>query len=151
MLREGERAPDLEGVDQHGRCHRLEELLAGGPLIVFFYPKDETPVCTREACHFRDGHERLGALGASVVGVGGGDAESHRRFAEALGLPYPLLLDEDGRIARAWKATWPLGGLRRRVTYVVDTDGTIAAAIWDELRAGRHLARAEEVLGRLAR
>ncbi len=149
MLSIGSPAPELSAPDQHGRHHTLQSLLERGPLVLFFYPRDETPVCTREACGFRDAHDALQRLGASVAGVGGGDAASHRRFAETYRIPFPLLLDERGEIARAWGATWPFGGLRRRVTYVVDEEGVVRAAIWDELRAGRHVREAEEALHRI--
>ncbi len=146
MLAIGSPAPALRALDQHGRSHTLQSLTAEGPLVLFFYPRDETPVCTREACGFRDAYETLRGLGATVAGVGGGDPASHRRFADTHGIPFPLLLDEEGKIARTWDATWPFGGLRRRVTYVVDRAGIVRAAIWDELRAGRHVRHAEEAI-----
>ncbi|MDP1662806.1 MAG: peroxiredoxin [Phycisphaerales bacterium] len=116
-LREGDKAPDFERTDQSGRVWRLDEL-AGRWVVLFFYPRDFSPVCTRQACAFRDLTPRLLALGATVLGVSGGDRESHRAFADRHALPYPLLSDADGSLARMF-------GVRRRVLGLLPGRGTI--------------------------
>ncbi|HZO80940.1 MAG TPA: peroxiredoxin [Candidatus Binataceae bacterium] len=99
----------------------------GRKLILYFYPKDDTPGCTREACAFRDGYARFQAAGISVLGCSTDSAESHKAFIRKYGLPFPLLLDPDHKIARAYGADngIPILGLDRRVTYVIGEDGRI--------------------------
>lgn len=134
----GEKAPPLYGTDHHGRTWTLETLLAKGPLVLYFYPRDFTPICTREACAFRDAFEELRELGATVVGVSVDDAASHRRFAASHQIPFPLLSDEDGAIHRAYDAVAAFGLYRRRVTFVIDQGGVIRAAIHHQMSARRH-------------
>lgn len=148
MLKVGQRAPSLEANDQNGQPVSLEALLRNGPLVLYFYPKDNTPVCTREACHFRDAHAELADRGAQVVGVSADSDRSHRAFAEEHSLPFPLISDPDRRLAKQWDATHPFGLGTARVTYVVGEDGTLRGAFHHELRAKKHV---EEVLGLIGR
>lgn len=139
MLTVGDRAPDFRARDQEGNELALRDLLAGGPLVLYFYPRDFTPVCTKEACFFRDVHEQLAARGARVVGVSSDTDESHREFAQQHRLPFPLLSDPDRRLARDYGAVHPLGFGTKRVTYVIGEDGTIRGAFHHELRAKKHI------------
>lgn len=100
---EGSAAPDFALQDQNGQTHRLSDY-AGRWLVLYFYPRDDTPVCTREACRFRDDIGTLGKLDAAVVGVSVDSTRSHADFSRKYGLPFPLLSDPDGRTARAMTA-----------------------------------------------
>lgn len=141
-LEPGAPAPELGVRDGQGRAWTLTEL-RGAPFVVYFYPKDDTPGCTREACDFRDGYGRLTALGARLFGVSADDARAHGAFAQKFNLPFPLLIDGDGAMARRWGAAG--GSVPRRVTFLVDGDGRVAR-VWDPVKVEGHAA---EVLGAL--
>src|SRR3954469_15499286 len=117
MLSIGDSAPDFSGTDQHGKPLALTPLLERSKLVLYFYPKDFTPVCTAQACTFRDATSDLAELGTNVVGVSGDTAASHERFGQKYGVPFSLLADPDHRIIQAYGATWPFFGRIRRVTY----------------------------------
>ena len=139
---EGSAAPDFALPDQNGQIHRLGDY-AGRWLVLYFYPRDDTPVCTREACRFRDDIGTLGKLDAAVVGVSVDSAQSHAEFSRKYGLPFPLLSDPDGRTAAAYDSLLNLGIVRfaRRHTFIIAPDGRIAAR-FDHVDPARH---AEEV------
>jgi peroxiredoxin Q/BCP len=111
--------PDAEGVE------RRSDQLGDRTLVLFFYPKDDTPGCTMEACAFRDSYADLRALGAEVWGVSGDDAASHQRFAARHQLPYPLLVDRGNALRQAFGVPSVLGLLPGRATYVMDRHGVI--------------------------
>lgn len=139
----GDRVPSFTLPDQDGNPFRLEDALAKGPLVLFFYPKDDSPVCTREACSFRDASGDFLAAGAVVAGVSTGDSASHRRFADKHNLPFPLLADEGGALRR--KLGMPrkmLGMLESRVTYVIDREGILRHRFEAMLSAGKHVDEA---------
>ncbi|MGH8250964.1 MAG: peroxiredoxin [Steroidobacteraceae bacterium] len=138
MLRSGERAPDFELPDQDSRARSLAELLGGGPLILYFYPADFTPGCTREACDLRDLHGLILSAGLRVVGVSPQSPDSHRRFREQHALPFTLLSDEAKTAIRAYDVDGPLGIGARRATFLIDRDRRIADAVLADLRIGRH-------------
>jgi len=116
------------------------------PVVIFFYPKDNTLVCTREACAFRDRHAEFLDLGAVVIGISDDDAASHERFATQWQLPYPLLSDPGGTVRKAYKVSGLFGLLKGRVTYVIDREGIIRHVISDRLRAQAHVDEALEAL-----
>jgi peroxiredoxin Q/BCP len=134
MLRPGARlapgsaAPDFALPDQDGHTHRLRDH-AGRWLVLYFYPRDDTPGCTREACGFRDDIGVLNGLGAALAGVSTDGAHAHAAFARKFSLPFPLLSDPDGRTAAAYDSLLNLGLFRlaRRRTFIVAPDGRIAA------------------------
>ena len=140
MLAKGTKAPDFSLADQDGRKHTLKGLLADGPLILYFYPADFTPGCTREACSFRDLHQELMKANLRVVGVSPQDVASHRRFAETHGLNFPLLADPDKVAVKAYDLDGPLGFGVRRGTYLIGRDGRIEDAVLADLRIGAHEA-----------
>jgi peroxiredoxin Q/BCP len=125
---EGSAAPDFSLQDQEGQTHRLSDY-AGRWLVLYFYPRDDTPGCTREACRFRDDIGVLGKLNAAVAGVSVDDARSHADFSRKFQLPFPLLSDPDGRTAAAYGSLLNLGVVRfaRRHTFIIAPDGRIAA------------------------
>jgi thioredoxin-dependent peroxiredoxin len=146
----GDRAPRLELPDEGGTIHRLEDR-AGQWTIVYFYPRDDTPGCTVEACGFRDAHDQISDEGAAVWGVSGDDAASHAAFRSKFGLPFTLLSDPDHAAADAWGAWREKKNYGRaymgiaRSSYLVDPTGRIAAA-WPTVKADGH---ADQVLDAL--
>lgn len=143
-------APDFEALDDQGRPFRLSQL-RGHWVVLYFYPKDNTPGCTREACAFRDTYESFARCGAVVVGISPDSVRSHQRFKERHGLPFLLLSDPGGRIAQLY-GVWQerqLAGHRFlgvvRSTFVIDPEG-IVRAVFPQVRVDGH---AEEVLQRL--
>ncbi len=148
-LAAGDRAPLVVLPDQHGTERRSDQL-AGKALVLFFYPKDDTPGCTAEACAFRDSYADLQALGAEVWGVSGDDLASHQRFASRHNLPYPLLVDQGNRLRQAFGVPNVLGLLPGRVTYVIDREGMIRYVFNNLLDGAAHRNEARAALQRLA-
>lgn len=140
MLANGSVAPEFELTDQTGRKRTLAELLSDGPLILYFYPADFTPGCTKEACSFRDLHQDLLKAGLRVVGVSPQDTDSHRRFAEKHGLNFTLLSDPDKKAIKAYRLDGPLGLGVRRGTCLIGKDGRIRDSVLADLRIGAHEA-----------
>jgi peroxiredoxin Q/BCP len=138
MLSAGELAPEFSLPDQDGRRRSLRELQDGGPLILYFYPADFTPGCTREACDLRDLHTKILSAGLKVVGISPQSPESHRRFREQHSLPFTLLSDEDKAVIRSYEVDGPLGIGVRRATFLLDAKRKIVDAVLADLRIGRH-------------
>jgi peroxiredoxin Q/BCP len=139
MLKVGTLAPEFSAQDQHGKALTLASLLERGRLILYFYPKDFTPVCTAQACTFRDASEGLSELGANVVGVSGDKDDSHQRFSTEHRVPFSLIADPERRIIKAYGASIPIINHTLRVTYVIDTNRRILGAFHHELSAAKHL------------
>jgi peroxiredoxin Q/BCP len=146
MLKVGDLAPEFSARDQHGKTLTLGSLLERGRLIMYFYPKDFTPVCTAQACTFRDASEGLAALGATVVGVSGDSADSHQRFGDKHGVSFSLLADPERRLIKAYGASMPILNRTLRVTYVIDTNRRILGAFHHELSAAKHLSDVKNAL-----
>ena len=147
-LAAGDRAPLIALLDQNG-VERRNDQLKGKALVLFFYPKDDTPGCTAEACAFRDSYADLQALGAEVWGVSGDDAGSHQRFASRHNLPYPLLVDRRNQLRKAFGVPGVLGLLPGRVTYVIDGEGMIRHVFNNLLDGAAHRNEARAALQRL--
>lgn len=145
LLSPGTKSPDRALRDQTGRLRTLASF-EGKPLVVYFYPKDSTPGCTREACAFRDAFGHYEEAGVQVVGVSTDDVESHAEFAEEHELPFPLLADTEGELTRAFGVRTRLS-MASRVTFVLDAEGVIRA-VFRDVDPGVH---ADEVLGEVAR
>ena len=124
---------------------RLRDFL-GHQWVIFFYPKDDTPGCTMEACAFRDSYADLQAMGAEVWGVSGDDAASHQRFAQRHNLPYPLLVDNGNQLRKAFGVPSVLGLLPGRVTYVIDGQGVIRHVFNNLLDGPAHRREAIDAL-----
>jgi len=144
-LAPGDTAPLIALLDQDG-TERRSDRLEGKALVLFFYPKDDTPGCTMEACAFRDSYADLQGLGAEVWGLSGDDAASHRRFANRHRLPYPLLVDAGNRVRKAFGVPSVLGLLPGRVTYVIDGEGVIRHVFNNLLDGPAHRREALEAL-----
>ncbi len=145
----GSSAPLVALSDQDG-VERRSDRLEGRPLVLFFYPKDDTPGCTAEACAFRDSHGALQALGAEVWGVSADDAGSHGRFAARHRLPYPLLVDRGNALRQAFGVPGALLNLLPgRVTYVIDGQGVVRHVFSNLLDGAAHAREALAALERL--
>jgi thioredoxin-dependent peroxiredoxin len=138
MLKTGDRAPDFTLPDQDGTAVSFSALLADGPVVVYFYPADFTPGCTREACSIRDMHDEIAAAGMRVVGISPQDVASHARFRDEYRLPFTLLADPAKTAVKAWGVDGPLGVGVRRATFLVGADGVIRDAVLADIRISRH-------------
>ncbi|MFI5781432.1 peroxiredoxin [Nocardia sp. NPDC051570] len=148
-MKQGQRAPQFELPDQSGTVRSLDALLAGGPLVLFFFPAANTPVCTAEACHFRDLTAEFAAVGASCAGISTDSVDTQAGFADKQGLAYPVLSDRDGAVAERFGVKRGLLGKLapvKRQTFVLDTDRTVLKVISSELRANHHADTALDFL-----
>jgi peroxiredoxin Q/BCP len=147
VIEPGKKAPAFSLNDQHGKIQRLSDH-AGRPVVLYFYPKDDTPGCTKEACAFQDGLPRFKTSKAAVLGVSILDEASKKRFADKYDLAFPLLADEDHAVAEKY-GVWEKKSLYGksfmgivRTTYLIDRDGKVAKR-WDKVKVDGH---ADEVL-----
>lgn len=124
----GEPAPDFHLIDQHGKVHQLTEY-KGGWLVLYFYPRDNTPGCTTEACNFRDNQDRFNEEEVVILGVSTNSLSSHQTFSEKYQLSFPLLSDASGKVAKAYGSLFQLGPLKfaKRHSFIIDPEGNIAA------------------------
>ena len=152
-LKPGDPAPDFAGITTDGKPVALKDY-RGRKLVLYFYPKDDTPGCTKQACSLRDHNAEIAAKGAAVLGVSTQDEKSHQAFTRKFNLNFPLLADTDGSVGRAYGTLGGKGvlaklmtavGMAERVTFIVDENGRIAHVI-DRPDVANH---AEEVLARL--
>lgn len=141
-LKVGDRVPELSGTTQTGEVIRLADFVGKQGMVVFFYPKDGTPVCTREACAFRDSYEQFAAAGFEVLGVSGDSAQSHADFARQYRLTFPLLSDADGAWRTAFGVPKTLGLFPGRVTYVIDRAGIVRLVYSAQLASDEHVQQA---------
>lgn len=134
----GQAAPAFDLPDHLGKRHRLQDY-AGTWVVLYFYPKNDTPGCTKEACSFRDDLFQLEKLGAKVIGASVDDTDSHARFAKKYNLPFPLLVDKDGKLAEQYGALTNLGLIKfaKRYTFLIAPDGKIAK-IYLSVDTSRH-------------
>ena len=138
MLKAGSRAPEFVLKDDDGKDTSLSDLLADGPLILYFYPADFTPGCTKEACSIRDIHDDLKAVGLTVAGVSPQDRDSHTRFRDEHELPFTLLSDPDKVAIKMYDVDGPLGIGVRRATFLISQDRKIQDAVLADVMIGRH-------------
>ena len=145
----GDQAPQLVATAHDGTPIDLHALCRDRAVVLYFYPKDGTAGCTRQACAFRDSFEDFAEAGAAVIGVSGDDGESHRAFAAEHRLPFPLLSDGDGALRLLWGVPKTLGLLAGRVTYVIDRGATVRHIFDSQLFAERHMQEALATVRRL--
>ncbi|MFM7245668.1 MAG: peroxiredoxin [Planctomycetaceae bacterium] len=143
----GDTAPTFTAPLQDGGTFDSAALLGRKWLVLFFYPKDNTPVCTKEACAFRDSYEAFAAAGAEVVGVSSDSVAAHARFAEKHRLPFPIVADTDRRLRRLFGVSNPLGVIPGRVTYVIDRDGVVRMLYSALFASDEHVQRALAAVG----
>jgi len=148
-VRKGDVVDDFELLDETGTTRRLNEFLADGPVVLFFYPAAMTRGCTAESCHFRDLAAEFTEVGAQRVGISRDSVDRQREFSGLHGFDYPLLSDPDGVVADRFgvRRRLPLGPLStRRLTFVIDTDRRILDVIHSEVSMNDHADRALDVL-----
>jgi peroxiredoxin Q/BCP len=150
LLQKGRKPSDISLPLHTGETVALEAFRKGRPMVVFFYPKSGTPVCTKEACGFRDAHSDLEQLGAAVLGVSDESIEKHRSFAEKHSLPYPIASDRSGEIRKAFGVTKKFGILPDRVTFVLDGEGKVRHICRSQLDAGKHIEEAKSILNKIS-
>ncbi len=141
MVREGDNAPEILLKDQNGTLVKTTDLTGKEWLVIYFYPKDETPGCTAQACTFRDQYEDLTDAGATVVGISSDDVESHKDFSRHHDLPFILLSDTEGDARKAFGVPRSMGVLPGRVTYVIDKKGIVRMIFNSQLRTAEHVDR----------
>jgi len=138
MLDAGAKAPEFLLNDHEGKETSLSDLLQSGPLILYFYPADFTPGCTKEACSIRDIHNDIQSVGLQVAGVSPQDEDSHRRFREEHQLPFILLSDPEKIAIKMYEVDGPFGVGVRRATFLISQDRKIQDAMMADVRVGRH-------------
>ncbi|MFO7903647.1 MAG: peroxiredoxin [Pirellulaceae bacterium] len=145
----GSAAPDLTLSTHTGEQISLGDYRGEKPVVVFFYPKDGMPVCTKEACYFRDAYEDFVDAGAVVIGISADSADRHRTFAANHELPFILASDRDGAARRAFGVPKSLGVFPGRVTYVIDKAGVVRHVFSSQMGAARHVSESLEALRKL--
>lgn len=144
-MKTGDTVADFELPDQTGTPRKLSDLLADGPVVLFFYPAAMTPGCTREACHFRDVAGEFAAVGAQRVGISTDAVDKQAKFADTHSFDYPLLSDSEGKVAAQFGVKRGLLGKLmpvKRTTFVIDTDRTVLEVIGSEFNFNSHADKA---------
>jgi peroxiredoxin Q/BCP len=147
----GDRAPDFTLPKQDGSTVSLRDLLGQGPIVLYFYPKDDTPGCTVEACSFRDAYEDFKDAGAEVVGISSDSAAEHKAFADKHRLPFTLVSDAGGKVRKLYGVPSTLGLFPGRVTYVIDQGGVVRHVFSSQINPQKHVREALVVLRRIKR
>jgi peroxiredoxin Q/BCP len=138
----GDRAPEFTATVQDGRQIALADFKGKQAVVLYFYPRDNTPICTKEACAFRDAYEDFVQAGAVVIGVSSDSTDSHQSFAGTHRLPFLLASDADGALRKAFGVPKTLGFLPGRVTYVIDRDGIVRHVFNSQLQGEKHVEEA---------
>ena len=146
----GDKAPDFVAKDQDGKTWKLSDLAGKKVTLLYFYPKDDTPGCTKEACGLRDRMADLKKDDVQVLGVSFDDGESHKKFIEKHSLNFPLLVDTDGNIADQYGARMPNKNMARRISFLIGKDGKIAH-VTDNPSADIHLNEMKDAVANLAK
>ncbi len=145
----GDTAPHFTLNDQNGNKFDSKDHIGKKPLVLFFYPKDYTPGCTKEACSFRDSYEEFTEQGAEVIGISADSEASHRKFASSYKLPFILLADTQNKVRKLFKVEKALFNLLPgRETYVIDKEGKVSM-VFNSMGASQHIAKALRALKKL--
>ena len=148
-IKAGDKAPDFTLPSQSGGPVRLHDRLGERVVVLYFYPKDNTPGCTAEACAFRDSHEAFSDAGAEVIGVSSDSADKHAGFASKHRLPFTLLADQGAKVRKTYGVPTALGFIPGRVTYVIDRTGTVRHVFNSMTNIDGHVGEALEVVKKL--
>jgi peroxiredoxin Q/BCP len=146
QLKPGQPAPDFELPDQNGTPVRLSQFRGHNAVVIFFYPKDDTSGCTKEACGFRDRFEAFQAKGVRILGISSDSTGSHQQFAAKFGLQYSLLSDEGGRVRKLYGVRSTFGFIPGRVSFVIDRDGVLRHIFSSQFQPERHVEEALRAL-----
>ena len=143
----GDSAPDFELPNQEGRRIKLSDYKGDKHVVLYFYPKDETPGCVKEACGFRDAYEDFLEAGAEVIGISGDSVDSHAQFANKRRLPFQLLSDPQKKVARSYGVSGALFGLLPgRETFVIDKGGVVRSHFSSQFQIDKHIQDALDLL-----
>ena len=145
----GNKAPDFLLINQLGLKIGLFDLIGTENIVLFFYPKDDSPGCTKEACAFRDSYEVFQEYGAQVIGISSDNEDSHKRFTEKHSLPYTLLSDVGGEVRKLYGVPKTMGILPGRVTYIIDKQGVVRHIFNSQLNFMKHIEEALNILKQL--
>jgi len=145
-LKKGDKVPSFTLTDQHGNPFDIDAVLGKKKLIIYFYPRNETKVCTAQACSFRDAYQDFQDLGCEVIGISSDDVESHVSFAENHRLPFVLLSDGNKKVRKLFGVANDLLVIPGRTTYVINKEGVIIHIFSDQLSAGKHIKEALKAL-----
>ena len=148
-IKVGDAAPEFDLTDAAGKRVRLSDFRGKRNVVLYFYPKDDTPGCTKEACSFRDSYQSFTDAGAEVIGVSSDDGTSHQKFAEKFHLPFTLVSDTGGSVRKRYGVPATLGLLPGRVTFVIDRDGIVRHVFNSQLQATKHVDEALTVIKKL--
>jgi peroxiredoxin Q/BCP len=145
-MKAGSKAPDFSARTADGQQIQLSQVLGQRGLVLFFYPKDGTRICTAEACAFRDSYEKFVDAGFEVIGISSDSQISHQQFAERNALPFPLISDSDGALRKLFNVPRTLGLLPGRATYVIDRDGIICHIYSAALASDNHVTESLDAI-----
>lgn len=149
-LQVGDTAPDFALPDRSGKTVRLSEFRGKKAVVLYFYPKDDTPGCTKEACSFRDNYQDFQDAGAEVIGVSSDSEAAHEKFTQKFKLPFILLSDKGGQLRKSYGVPSTLGLIPGRVTYIIDKQGVVRHTFNSLMAATQHVDEAMTALKRLA-
>jgi len=147
----GDKAPDFTLPSQMGDKVTLSEFFGKKNVVLYFYPKDETPGCINEACNFRDNYQEITSLGAEVLGVSGQSVASHKSFATHYGLPFILLSDEANNVRKLYGVPSSMGIIPGRVTYIIDKKGVVRHIFNSQTQTRQHVEETKTILNELAK
>jgi peroxiredoxin Q/BCP len=142
----GDKAPEFALKNQNGETVSLKDFLGKKAVVVYFYPKDMSPGCTKEACAFRDSYEAFKDAGAEVIGISSQSQESHSIFSLRYNLPFTLLVDEGAKVRRLYRVPSSLGMIPGRVTYVIDKEGVVRHIFSSQVDIEGHVNEALKIL-----
>ena len=145
-IKVGDTAPDFSLPDRTGKTVRLSDFRGKKAVVLYFYPKDDTPGCTKEACSFRDQYQDFADVGAEVIGVSSDSPESHGKFVDKFKLPFVLVADSGGDVRKRYGVPATLGLLPGRVTFVIDKQGVVRHVFNSQLQATKHVDEAKAAL-----
>ena len=145
----GDRAPDFTLLSQTGESITLSDLIGKKNIVLYFYPKDESKGCTRQACAFRDKYEVFTDLGAEVIGISSDDIKSHKAFADKYNLPFILLSDEKKKVRKLYGVKSTFGVIPGRITYIIDKKGIVRHVFSSQFKPKRHIKEAIEALKKI--
>lgn len=147
VLKEGDKVPSFTLLDQDGKLFDIDDYVGKENLVIYFYPKDDTPGCTKQACSFRDSFSEFENLKAKVIGISSDSVESHRKFADKYQLQFSLLADTEGSVRSLFGVKNDvLGLIPGRVSYIIDRNGVIVSIYNNQFGAAKHIEKAIEVL-----
>lgn len=149
LLKVGDEAPDFTLINQDGKTVSLSDYKGKKNVVLFFYPKDQTQGCTKEACSFRDNYETITDLGAEVIGINGDGTSSHKAFADKHSLPYHLVSDKGSQVRKAYGVSTMFFILPERITFVIDKQGIIQYVHNEKSDPTDHITKAIEALQKL--